>query len=199
MQSFGPYVGVITALFAAGGVLFVLGAVAYERRRGRARRPSGSALEFPCPTCSRTLVVHKNDLTPLSAPEVGLLVSATGRQFGRHVASLRCPYCESEHTFSTEESRPKWIATDTFEPHHAGTYCADCRSPLLRPHWAKGALDGRVTQAAELQPKHGLVCSRCGAICCVECVRKATRNRTKDGSYLCPRCFRGPVDVVHHW
>ncbi len=198
-----------TVVFAAAGILFVLVAVALERRPRKSGKPKPGkkkpgkkkrgAIELPCPTCKRPLVIHKNDLVALSGPEIGLLVSATGREAGGKPGSFRCPYCKSEHIFSMEKGAPQWIATDSFEPHQQGKFCADCRAELLRPTWPRGALDDRVTTAPELQPKHGLVCSRCDAVSCVECVHKATRNRTKDGSLLCPRCFRGPVNRVHHW
>lgn len=199
MQFLGPNTIVFAALFLAGGFFFVLGAVAFERRRARPGQSGTSSLELPCPTCSKPLVVHRNDLTPLSSPEIALMVSAHGRQLGNKLGSMRCPYCESEHTFALDDKKPKWVASDTFEPHRAGTYCVNCRSPLLRPNWPAGSLDGQIRGHAAIQPKHGLVCSRCNAICCVECVQKVTRNRTADGSYLCPRCFRGPVEKVHHW
>ena len=130
---------------------------------------------------------------------MALMVSATRQEFTEKLGAYRCPYCDAEHTFANEGGKLRLVATDTFEPHGRLTHCTNCNHELLRPTWSKGAHDGAVENAPDLQPYHGLVCSRCEAICCFKCCKDVTRNRTDDGSLLCPRCFRGPVNAFHHW
>jgi hypothetical protein len=54
-------------------------------------------------------------------------------------------------------------------------------------------------QAPRLDAKHGLICSRCGAVVCVKCCREASQGRTTDNSLRCPRCFRGPIEKFVHF
>ena len=110
-----------------------------------------------------------------------------------------CPYCEAAHCFSTDERDPVWLGVNLYTPQARTNHCAECRRPLRRPPWRPGVYDGRLAAAPHIPPDVGLVCSKCGAVCCVACCRDVTRKRTKDGSLLCPRCGRGPLETVYHF
>lgn len=199
MDSFSQYVIPITVVFAAMGILFVVGMTYFERRQRNAGMSKGGALEAPCSVCHRLLSVHKNNMTKLSSAEIGLIVSVHPGVQGRPLAEYQCPYCKASHTYATDTRPPEWISADTFQPGHAGGHCVNCSKTLQNPPWPPGAYDGKVLSAPDLGADHGLVCSRCAAVCCAECVKDVTRNRTKDGSLLCPRCYRSPVDKVYHF
>ena len=56
-----------------------------------------------------------------------------------------------------------------------------------------------LAKCPELLPEYGLVCDRCGVVCCVECCIKVTKNRLENGGLLCPRCVRGPLYKFFHF
>lgn len=182
------------------GVLLVFMLITKRMPRIRLRRPSADTThEFTCDSCQRIMAIHANEVAELIGPEMGLLVSQKPSFVKRKVGEYRCPYCDSNHYFAMDVSPPEWIAANIYEPQQATNKCAECRNPLKRIPWARGQHDGEVLKAPGLLPEHGLVCSRCDAVCCARCCQDATRNRTSDGSLLCPRCFRGPVDRFHHF
>ena len=185
-----------TAAVAVTGVLAVAGAVLL-RRGGGAK--SKRAFKFQCPTCQASLNISAADWRPLEMFEMSLIVSVEPGAGGMDIVEYRCPNCEAAHYFSMLEKGPAYVTTNAFEPLKNTTCCIDCRRPFVRPTWPEGAYDGRVEEAPDLEDGHGLTCSRCGAACCVACVKKATRNRTEDGSFLCPRCHRGPVEAFFHF
>ena len=197
MPSLGPLVLPIAIAVAAAGVLIVL--TPRLLQKGKPKRFAGTPLEMPCTVCQQNLVVPQADLETITGPEVALVVRECSAAEGRKLGGYRCPYCEAYHVFATDTSPPKWLIENPFEPQRATNHCMECRQPLRRPPWTQGEFDGRFHEAKDLLPKHGLVCSRCGAICCVACCRDVTRGRTQDQSLLCPRCFRGPVDKIHHF
>ena len=166
-----------------------------------ARKPKkrGKQFEFTCTLCAANLEIPLTELNDISAPEKGLLVSQAPAVVGRPVSEYRCEHCDAAHYFCTDRTPPEWIIANIFEPEHRTNLCAQCRRVLERPTWPKGKYDGRIHDTLELRAGHGLVCDRCKAVCCVECCQSVTRNRTDDGSYLCPRCDRGPVETIHHY
>lgn len=197
MPALGPLVLPITIAVAAVGILIVL--APRLLRSGKGMQAKGAAFEMPCTVCQQTLVVAPADLASIRGPEMALVVRECKGAEGRPLGGYRCPYCEAYHVFAMDTSPPKWLVANPFEPQLVTNHCMECRRPLQRPPWPQGEYDGRLNELQDLLPKHGLVCSRCGSICCLECCRDATRGRTADGSLLCPRCFRGPVDKIHHF
>ena len=198
MEDLSQYVLPATAGFALIGLLLVL--IMYQRGRAAksGKKKPKNVVELECSVCHQPLVINVAELTPLSGAESALVVSERPDVSGRKMADYRCPYCDADHTFAVDVRPPQWIMANAFFGHSKTTHCNQCRKPLLRPSWPAGTYDQKLSDAP-LQPDHGLICSRCGANCCVACVRDATRGRTKDGSSLCPRCFRGPVDKVFHF
>lgn len=149
---------------------------------------------MPCTICRRDLEIRRDDFVAMSRTEMGLVVSVKPSIVGRPLAEYRCPGCDASHTFAMDVHPPQWILANAYESQDLSSNCVQCGKHLLRPSWPKGQYNGRVRENPDLDPSHGLVCSRCKAVCCYRCVADATRNRTKDGSTLCPRCFRGPVE-----
>lgn len=193
----GPLALPIAIVILTVGILIVL-----TRRLMRSSRggigPS-KAIQMPCTVCQQSLVIAPGQLTVITGPEVALVVRETAGAEGHPLAGYRCPYCEAFHVFTMDANPPEWLIANPFEAQAVTNLCTECRAPLLRPPWPKGQHDGHLEEAEGLLPKHGLVCSRCGAVCCVACCQDSTRGRTQDGSLLCPRCFRGPVDKIHHF
>ena len=159
----------------------------------------GKRFEFTCNLCTEKLEIPFEELNAISAPEMALIVSQEPAIVGRPVSEYRCEHCGADHYFATDRTPPEWIIVNAFEPEQRTNLCAQCRRILEKPTWPKGKYDGRIHDTHELQSGHGLVCHRCKAVCCVECCQSTTRNRTEDGSYLCPRCDRGPVETIYHY
>ncbi len=187
----------LTIVVAAAGILVVL--TPRLLRRGKPKQSAGAAFEMLCTVCQQKLVVPQADLEAIVGSEVALVVRECSAAEGHKLGGYRCPYCDAYHIFATDTPPLRWLIANPFEPQRATNHCMECRKPLQRPPWPQGQYDGKLHEVKDLLPKHGLVCSRCGSICCFACCKDATRGRTQDGSLLCPRCFRGPVDKIHHF
>lgn len=189
----------LTAAAAVLGTVIVLAATLGTRSPGRNARQD-EAVEMACTICQQNLVIHRNQMAVLTGPEMALVVSVEPEIRGRDLAEYRCPHCDAAHCFAIDTAPPQWVVANAYEPQAMSTFCTECRKPIAKPSWPKGYYDGRFQDAGEkLLPRHGLVCPRCNAVCCVECCHTITRNRTPDGSLLCPRCSRGPVDKIFHF
>lgn len=190
---------VCTAVVVVGSGLVVWYALsARELARGTGRPRSGGALEQACVSCNKPLVIGRADLTELSRPEMALAVRVRPDLTGRKLAEYVCPYCEASHCFAVERNRMEWVGVNLYSPHTTSARCMDCGKPLRTPPWPAGTYDGRLNEAPALQADFGLVCSKCHAVVCYACTQLATRGRTKDGSLVCPRCQRSPVDKTYH-
>lgn len=177
-------------------VLFIL---AFQARpKTSKKRAVRGSFQLTCNVCQRELVIAMQDLRLLVGTEIGLAVRAIPAIVGRKLADYVCPYCEADHCFAVESGRPEWVGVNLYSPQTGGSQCMDCRKQLQRPPWPQGEYQGRPLEAPNPSPDYGLVCSRCDAVCCVACVKSATRNRTSDGSLLCPRCKRSPVDTYFY-
>jgi hypothetical protein len=188
-----------TGIFLLAGVLLVLGGSALRRRLpSRPRRSKHAPLETTCSVCRKPLIFERGELRPLRGEEVGLVVRSHPDIVGRKLGEYTCPYCEAAHCFFIDVRPPQWLGANYAQPQTTSGHCQECRKPLRKPPWPEHAFDGRLQEAPQLAPDLGLICSRCHAVCCVSCCKDATRNRTPDGSFLCPRCFRGPVEAVFH-
>lgn len=153
---------------------------------------------YPCPDCQRPVHMTPGGLKPLDPMEAGMIVRLVPTAPQRHLGEVRCQHCRSTLTFRTDQWPPGFITINATEGHYAKNSCTQCHKPLRTPEFPRGAYDGNADDLKRLPPNIGLICSRCNAINCVACVVDVTRNRTSDGSLLCPRCYRGPVDKVHH-
>ena len=188
-----------TGVFLLAGTLVVLLGPSGERRPAApARRGKRAPLEMPCTVCQKPLISEQGELRALQGAEVGLVVRSKPEAVGRMIAEYVCPYCEAAHCFLVDARPPRWLGANFSQPQTKTTHCFECRKPLRTPPWPEHAYDGRLEEAPHLPPDLGLVCGRCQAVCCVACCTAATKHRTPDGSLLCPRCFRGPVDRVFH-
>ena len=163
-----------------------------KRRRGR-------KFDFVCKNCQKALVLTRRDLERVPPTESGLMVSQDPSLVGRPLGECDCPHCGTTHYFCIDKKPPEYALTGAFVPQRRSNLCAQCHEPLENPAWELGKFDHQVAKAPKLTARHGLVCSRCEAITCVECCSKTSKGRTKDGSFLCPRCNRGPVVVFHHF
>jgi hypothetical protein len=168
-----------------------------QARKGK--KEVREAVKMPCTVCQHPLVVAPNRLVAFSGPETSLVVRERPNIGGRPLAGYRCEQCEAFHVFATDTNPPEWIIANPFEGQAMTNRCLECREPLLRPPNPQGDRDNRLKDLEGLLPKHGLVCSRCGSVCCIACCQNATRGRTADQSLLCPRCYRGPVDKLHYF
>lgn len=191
------------AIPAAAGfgacLLLVLFAFAVRSRPKRTKkRAVRGSVQFTCNVCQHPIVMAIQDLQPLEGSDIGLAVRAIPALAGRKLAEYVCPYCEADHCFAVDGGQPEWVGVNLYSPQAKGAQCMECRKPLVRPPWPQGQYQGAPLTAPNVSPDYGLVCSRCGAICCVACVKNATRNRTTDGSLLCPRCHRSPVDTYFY-
>jgi hypothetical protein len=192
----------IAALVCAGiGTAVVI----FLTARARANESKGSvraifatnSVQQQCNVCQKQMVIAPEQMTPLQSVEMALCVRAVPQLNGRKLAEYTCPYCDAVHCFTVDKRTPEWIGANLYSPQTKGTRCLNCSKPLRVAPWREGAYDKRL-QEAPLQPDYGLLCSRCDAVVCVECTLDATRNRTKDGSFICPRCFRSPVERTYH-
>jgi hypothetical protein len=188
--------------FAIAGTVLVL-ALTLRARLASGTSSAGliadaASFQMRCGICQKDLVIHPNQLVKLSGPELALSVRVKPKLVGRPLAEYVCPYCEASHCFAVDVRPPECVGTNLYLPRGAGALCMECGKPLRKPPWPIGYFDGRLNEAPELHPDYGLICSRCQAVTCVACVKDATRNRTKDGSFVCPRCMRSPVTGVFH-
>ncbi len=156
-----------------------------------------NAVDVTCSHCQKQMHITTAELRPMLAVAVGLSVRDNPSLAGRKLAEYTCPHCDTEHIFTVDKRTPEWISANSFSPQRKGTRCLNCSKPLRTPPWGEGAYDKRLKEAP-LEPDYGLQCSKCDAIVCVQCTINATKNRTKDGSFVCPRCFRSPVERTFH-
>jgi hypothetical protein len=191
--------------FPAALVFFLVGTllVLYMTRRGRpvasdSDMEQSTAQERICSVCRQALIFDRSELEPLIHAEMALAVSADPSLIGKKLAEYVCPYCDAAHCFVVDGADPTWVGANFSEPQDKGRLCLECRTPLRTPSWAKGAYDGNLDGTPQQQADHGLVCRFCKSICCLQCCEANTRNRTQDGSLLCPRCFRGPMNQFFH-
>ena len=179
------------AAFAVGALLVLTPRLVQPRRERR--------VEMRCSVCQRPLAARVEELKPLGPQETGFVVRVQPSAYGRVLAELHCPGCESSHIFAIDKVQPEYIASNPVNATSRKNSCAQCAAPLRKPAWPKGAYDGRLAEAKPLEDRHGLVCPRCGAVVCVQCSREASQGRTAPGTFRCLRCFRGPVETVYHF
>jgi hypothetical protein len=192
-----PLLAALLFAFVAAGTL-----TWWTRRRkrpaGARGAAGGAAIQMACSVCRRELVFTAAELIPLSPVEMALVVRNAPRMVGRKTSEYVCPYCEAAHCFVTDSGRPEWIGANFYTPQATSSHCSECHRPLRLPYWSKGLYDKRLGDVPELPGDCGLVCQRCGAVCCVACCQRLTHKPGEEGSLMCPRCAREGLSVFYH-
>lgn len=189
----------IVGAFAMLGTGLVVWLALRSRGAVKGKNAGAGIMEMTCAECQSQLIFHPKELVILSPPEMALVVGAFPDIRGHPLAEHVCPNCEAAHCFVTDAGAPMLVGVNIYEPQQKSSLCRECRRILKRPSWQWGVYDGRIDEIANLSLEYGLTCEKCQAACCIMCCNKATRNRTDDGSLLCPRCFRGPMVKVYHY
>jgi len=151
-----------------------------------------------CPICQSQLNIKRRSMRTLNTLEMGMVVQQRPDLYNQPLSDYRCSSCSASLVFYMGEHQPQFVISNVGENQKSGSQCTQCKTRLLKPVWKKNTYENTLADAP-LENEHGMVCPRCEAVCCLGCIKDATRNRTKDGSYLCPRCHRGPVEQVFHF
>lgn len=151
-----------------------------------------------CAHCGDQTLIGPETLHALSASEKALVVRERHEVVGKNLMEYVCRTCDAAHCFIVSPSAVVYLGANFYEGQRVGARCAECQRGLVSPPWSPGEFDGKVDSAPAPIGDYGLVCPHCGAVCCVSCCNSVTRRRTKDGTLLCPRCFRGPLERFFH-
>lgn len=190
----GALILMAAALIMGGSGLGWL--LAKRAGRGAPRRARREVrVEMTCTVCQRPLVFDSSAVAVLTPAETALVVRVRPNLVGRRMGEYTCPYCEAAHCFTTDRARLEWVGVNLYQPQARTVHCFECRRILQRPPGRPGT---RLAEMPNPLPDYGLECPHCHAVCCVGCCRDYTRKRTKDGSLLCPRCSRGPVESLYY-
>ncbi len=195
----GPWILPITALVAlagAGLVLWLAWRVREETNPSRLQLGHDDSLEFECSECQKLLLILPAELTRLSGPEMALVVGSRPNLVGRAVSDYVCPHCGASHCFAVDQVPPVWVGVNFYAPQARSHNCMECRKRLRVPAWPAHPESDHVANAQDLRPDYGLLCSRCGAICCVACVAQYSRQDVREEGARCPRCGRSPINTI---
>ncbi|MFO7973474.1 MAG: hypothetical protein R6V12_02430 [Candidatus Hydrogenedentota bacterium] len=195
----GPWILPITALVAMAGaaiVFWLAWRIREETDPSIPRVRNDNSLEFECSECQQMLVIPSRELTPLTGAEMGLVVGSRPQLVGRKLAEYVCPHCEASHCFAIDRKPPVWVGVNLYAPQSKSNRCQECRRRLRIPGWIADPEKDYVKNAPDVQPDYGLVCARCGAVCCVACVAQYSRQDVRAEGARCPRCGRSPVDRI---
>lgn len=166
--------------------------------RGEITLNRDGSFAMVCACCGERADVVASALATLSAAEKALVVRERPAVVGQNLVEFPCPTCDASHCYSVRRQTMTFVGVNLYQGQHIQASCKECQRPIVAPPWRRGAFDGNVAGAPGDTSALGLTCKYCGAICCVPCCQDATRNRTADGTLLCPRCFRGPNDQFCH-
>ncbi len=164
---------------------------------GGARNRDGT-FAHTCANCGDQTLIGPETLHALSASEKALVVRERHDVVGKNLMEYVCRTCDASHCFVISASAVEYLGANFYEGQHARARCGECQRALAGPPWSPGEFDGKVDSAPGPLGNYGLTCTHCGAVCCVSCCTSVTRRRTKDGTLLCPRCFRGPQENFFH-
>ena len=151
-----------------------------------------------CSACQQEMNIAKDDFVPISGSEVALVVGSHPSLAGRKLAEYVCPSCGASHCFVVEKNEPAWVGANLYSPQEKSTSCLECRKRLRMPRWPEGGDSDTTFSAPDLQPDYGVVCSRCGSVCCIECVERFSRADARTSEVKCPRCGGSPVNRIFH-
>jgi len=142
------------------------------------------------------MLILPSQLNRLSGPEMALVVGSRPHLVGRALGEYVCPHCEASHCFAMDRVPPVWIGANFYAPQAHTANCMECRKRLRVPSWPADPESDNVLHANDLRPDYGLLCSRCGAVCCVACVAQYSRQDVRAEGARCPRCGRSPINTV---
>lgn len=200
MTWLGPWILPITGIVALIGgcvVMWVAWRVQEATDPAAPRVRSGNILEFECSECQQMLVIPPDAYTKLSGAEVALVVGGKPRLAGRKLGEYVCPHCEASHYFTIDRTPPVWVGANLYAPQTKSNNCLECRKRVRPPQWTANPEQDNVLGDEDLRPDYGLVCSRCGALCCVACVAQFSRQDVRTAGARCPRCGRGPIEQLY--
>jgi hypothetical protein len=167
-------------------------------RPGEVTLNRDGSFSMVCAVCGAPAHVSPGALEKLSSAEKALVVRERPSVIGQNLVEFACPSCDASHCYNARGQSMELIGVNLYQGQHFQANCKECQRRIARPPWRPGAFDGKVEQAPGDLTSLGLQCTLCSAICCVDCCKQATRNRTADGTLLCPRCFRGPNSRFYH-
>lgn len=191
-------VAIAMAILAAIAVRLTWLAAKPLSRPGEVTLNRDGSFSMVCSICGSPADVAPGALASLSPAEKALAVREHPAVIGQNLVEFACPSCDASHCYSMQRHTMTLIGVNLYQGQHYQTNCKECQKHIIQPPWRQGAYDGKVEKAPGDVADMGLQCSLCGAICCVDCCKRSTRNRTTDGTLLCPRCFRGPIDRFYH-
>lgn len=188
------------SMLVLAGIAFRLAWLAWgaSPRSGEVILNRDGSFAVVCAVCGASAHVSPEALSSLSSAEKALVVRERPSAIGQNLVEFACPSCDASHCYHAHRQSMELVGVNLYQGQHFQTNCKECQKRIARPPWRPGAFDGKVDQAPGDLSALGLQCSLCSAICCVDCCIQATRNRTADGSLLCPRCFRGPNSRFYH-
>lgn len=187
----------IAAALAGGSGFILLLVYLWTHVRPAAGASRQSALEMECTICHKHLVFGATELAALSPTEIALVVRLHPTIIGKKLYEYVCPYCAAAHCFVHEHKKFSWVSVNSYNPQTITANCMECGNALARPPWPRGQFDETLYAVPQLRDEYGLICSRCGARCCVGCCKKASPRR--ELPFLCPRCHRRPIEKFLHF
>lgn len=167
-------------------------------RLNRRRLGVDVSIDHECSVCARSFRFFRAQLKPLTPAEKGMAVSNDPMHYGQPLASIPCPHCNSVQIFRAKGNQVVWIGADMYSPQGSGVRCLECQRVLAPAPWPSGKYDGKFDDAPGIDPDTGVVCSRCNATLCFECIYRFKHSRGEDGSYRCLRCSRTSVNRFLH-
>lgn len=188
------------SMLALAGIAFRLAWLVFRPSAspGEVTLNRDGSFSMVCAVCGASAHVTAEALEPLSSAEKALVVRERPSVIGQNLVEFACPSCDASHCYHALRQSMVLVGVNLYQGQHFQANCKECQKHIVRPPWRQGAFDGKVDQAPGDLSSMGLQCNHCGAICCVDCCTQATRNRTADGTLLCPRCFRGPNSRFYH-
>lgn len=193
----GALIGLTVLALVTAGLLW-FAAIGRRRTAGAFARNRDGSFQAVCAVCAASSEVRPDALVRLSPAEKALVVREKPNALGKDLVEFVCPHCDASHCFSAGREAMGLVGVNLYDSQQFQVQCKECRKTLEAPPWPPGAFDGRWREAPGETDDLGVVCPYCGATCCVACCKVTTRNRTKDASLLCPRCYRGPLDQFFH-
>lgn len=195
------YSAVMVCIGVLGSVVIALFWSAVRRgdsTGGQFARNRDGSFQAVCAVCHTRSTARAEELAVLSSAEKALVVRERPAALGKNLVEYVCPQCDASHCYSASPKTMRLIGVNLYQGQSFQATCKECQKPLEMPRWALGAYDGRWRDAPGAIDDCGMLCPLCGAISCVACCKTATRNRTSDGTLLCPRCYRGPLEQFYH-
>jgi len=189
------FISVVLVLFVFTACLFF---IPQRKLKTQHSKQDKETLEMPCPSCQQIVFVKRHALRPLAGSEIALLVQEMPDLEHKDLGEIRCDYCQSGLIFRRDTKPPVFMISDLAEPVKHKHSCTECHKALERPTWPEDRYSD-ISEIPSIPDDIGLECPHCASITCMACLETNTRKRTQDDTYLCPRCFRGPVNNVHYF